>query len=86
MPVYRTQDLPSGVIQECHAQFARLPKHGKPSRKGNGQAEWTILAGIVMSTPTGVSKHKLKEGDQHSDLGTGDNAGEHWDVECISIA
>ncbi|KAF9291603.1 hypothetical protein BGZ68_003219 [Mortierella alpina] len=86
MPVYRTQDLPSGVIQECHAQFARLPKHGKPSRKGNGQAEWTILAGIVMSTPTGISKHKPKEGDQHSDMGTGDNAGEHWDVECISLA
>ncbi|KAF9576388.1 tRNA-specific adenosine deaminase 1 [Mortierella alpina] len=87
MPVYRTQDLPSGVVQECHAQFARLPKHGKPSRKANGQAEWTILAGVVVATPTSVSKHALQKSDQQNDSNIGDTTDEeYWDLECISLA
>ncbi|KAG0044772.1 tRNA-specific adenosine deaminase 1 [Gryganskiella cystojenkinii] len=51
MPTYTTRDLTEGIVQECHAQFNRLPKQGKPTKKSNGQAEWTILAGIVMTTP-----------------------------------
>ncbi|CAO3563216.1 unnamed protein product [Mortierella alpina] len=87
MPVYRTQDLTNAVVQECHAQFARLPKHGKPSKKGNGQAEWTILAGIVMTTPTSASKHNVQTSDQQHDHDTRDTADEDcWDVECISLA
>ncbi|GJJ72346.1 tRNA-specific adenosine deaminase 1 [Entomortierella parvispora] len=49
--VYQTQDLAQGIVSECHAQFAKLPKHGKPTKKSNGQAEWTILAAIVLATP-----------------------------------
>ncbi|KAF9425217.1 hypothetical protein BGZ94_007741 [Podila epigama] len=47
-----TKDLTSEIVKECHAQFNKLPKHGKPARRSNGQAEWTILSGIVMTTPS----------------------------------
>ncbi|KAF9112584.1 tRNA-specific adenosine deaminase 1 [Mortierella sp. AM989] len=82
MPYYKSQELIQGIVNECHAQFSRLPKHGKPAKKSNGQAEWTILAGIVLVTP--------------ADLNSGSNIGgssestsqpkESWEVECISLA
>lgn len=49
--VYLTQNLTQGIVSECHAKFAKLPKHGKPTKKSNGQAEWTILAAVVLATP-----------------------------------
>ncbi|KAG0332625.1 hypothetical protein BG004_001165 [Podila humilis] len=45
------KDLTSEIVQACHTQFHKLPKHGKPVKRSNGQGEWTILAGIVMATP-----------------------------------
>lgn len=45
------KELTAEIVQECHSQFHKLPKHGKPVKRSNGQAEWTILAGIVMATP-----------------------------------
>ncbi|KAF9213707.1 hypothetical protein BGZ59_004970 [Podila verticillata] len=45
------RELTAEIVQECHSQFHKLPKHGKPVKRSNGQAEWTILAGIVMATP-----------------------------------
>ncbi|KAG0092973.1 hypothetical protein BGZ92_007924 [Podila epicladia] len=45
------KELTAEIVQECHSQYRKLPKHGKPVKRSNGQAEWTILAGIVMATP-----------------------------------
>ncbi|KAG0335550.1 hypothetical protein BG000_007442, partial [Podila horticola] len=45
------KELTAEIVQECHSQFHKLPKHGKPVKRSNGQVEWTILAGIVMATP-----------------------------------
>ncbi|KAF9908606.1 tRNA-specific adenosine deaminase 1 [Lobosporangium transversale] len=77
MPRITSQELVSGIVQECHTQFSKLPKHGKPAKKTNGQTEWTILAGIVMAIPvndTEQSADKKGEGD------------ELWDIACISLA
>ncbi|KAH7047686.1 adenosine deaminase/editase [Linnemannia elongata] len=79
-----TCELADNIVRECHAQFDKLPKNGKPAKRNNGQAEWTILAGIVMATPVK---------DQHT---TGTNGTENieesiqaevvWEIECISLA
>ncbi|KAF9934418.1 tRNA-specific adenosine deaminase 1 [Linnemannia zychae] len=76
-----TQELTSIIVQECHAQFDRLPKHGKPAKRSNGQTEWTILAGIVMATPIdkGLEDQQCKSNSYSTE-------GEIWEVECISLA
>ncbi|KAG9069402.1 tRNA-specific adenosine deaminase 1 [Linnemannia hyalina] len=79
-----TYDLADNIVRECHAQFGKLPKNGKPANRNNGQAEWTILAGIVMATPVK---------DQHTTTTTGTENNKEslqtdalWEIECISLA
>lgn len=79
-----TFELADNIVRECHAQFDKLPKNGKPAKRNNGQAEWTILAGIVMATPVK---------DQHSTASNGTENTEEsvqteavWEIECISLA
>ncbi|KAK4702076.1 hypothetical protein P7C70_g4146, partial [Phenoliferia sp. Uapishka_3] len=35
--------------------YAKLPPKGKPRRRGNGDAEWTVLAGFCLVFPAGES-------------------------------
>ncbi|KAI7823891.1 adenosine deaminase/editase [Gamsiella multidivaricata] len=86
MPRYPSQELIHGIARECHDQFNRLPKHGKPSRKSNGQAEWTILAGIVLATPTAPALSKISDINGGTCLDNTDEPDESWEVECISLA
>ncbi|KAF9438330.1 tRNA-specific adenosine deaminase 1 [Entomortierella beljakovae] len=85
MPIYSSQELIQGIVAETHAQFKKLPKHGKPAVKSNGQAEWTILAGIVAVAPSKTSSTLI---DQDRIDGAADTDGEHesWNIECISLA
>ncbi|KAF9355154.1 tRNA-specific adenosine deaminase 1 [Mortierella sp. AD094] len=86
MPHYTSQELIQGIVKECHAQFCRLPKHGKPAKKSNGQAEWTILAGIVMVTPTDLPSAQHPGGSTDNSSESTDGDGKSWQVECISLA
>jgi tRNA-specific adenosine deaminase 1 len=81
MPLYSSQDLIHGIVQECHSQFKRLPKHGKPLKRSNGQSEWTILAGIVLATPAPIN------GGDTEGVGITDRREDvSWEIECISLA
>ncbi|KAH6600699.1 hypothetical protein BASA50_002083 [Batrachochytrium salamandrivorans] len=44
-----TDQAGDDVARTVLAQFNRLPKKGKPTIKGNGHREWTVLAGITLS-------------------------------------
>ncbi|KAL2913703.1 hypothetical protein HK105_206719 [Polyrhizophydium stewartii] len=39
------------IAREVLAQFAKLPKRGKPALRPNGRREWTVIAGIVATAP-----------------------------------
>lgn len=93
MPSYSSEELIHGIVQECHSQFKRLPKHGKPVRKSNGQAEWTILAGIVLATPVPppplTTCAQESQADHDGDYGVDSSDHEpdvFWELECISLA
>ncbi|KAF9090595.1 tRNA-specific adenosine deaminase 1 [Mortierella sp. AD031] len=78
-----THNLTNDIVQECHAQFDKLPKHGKPTKRSNGQAEWTILAGIVMATPAEVM---LADQQSTTDTPYTKQLDAIWEIECISLA
>ncbi|KAF8949128.1 tRNA-specific adenosine deaminase 1 [Haplosporangium gracile] len=84
MRTSRLGELTDNIVQECHAQFDKLPKHGKPAKRSNGQAEWTILAGILMTTPIKdqrtISTSPTKTSDKSSQTAV------VWEIECISLA
>ena len=40
----------SSIATAVLSQFNKLPKKGKPTIKSNGLSEWTVLAGIVITS------------------------------------
>lgn len=44
--------LPDAVVTAALDAYARLPKHGKPARRDNGVAEWTVFASILLTAPS----------------------------------
>ncbi|KAF9542613.1 tRNA-specific adenosine deaminase 1 [Mortierella hygrophila] len=79
-----TYDLADNIVRECHAQFDKLPKNGKPANRNNGQAEWTILAGIVMATPVKDHHATTLSGTKNNEQSFQTEA--LWEIECISLA
>ncbi|KAF9365806.1 tRNA-specific adenosine deaminase 1 [Mortierella sp. NVP85] len=83
MPLYSSQDLIHGIVQECHSQFKRLPRHGKPLKRSNGQSEWTILAGIVLATPAPTNGSTGHDDGVDTEVGITDRRGAvSWEIEC----
>ena len=39
------------IAEVCLAVYRSLPKNGKPFLRDNGQPEWTVLSGFVISRP-----------------------------------
>ncbi|KAF9151990.1 tRNA-specific adenosine deaminase 1 [Linnemannia schmuckeri] len=76
-------ELTDNIVLECHAQFDKLPKHGKPAKRSNGQAEWTILAGILMTTPIRdqrtISTSTTKTSDKSSQMDV------VWEIELQEV-